>query len=102
MLRRPPRSPHTDTHFPYTPLFRSRPTALYRDTEVDLDNVEVKDTELAQVVAQVSEFGDDNRGGIPRTLHRISAIRNRRGHIVGLTCRVGRSDRKSTRLNSSH
>lgn len=68
-----------------------RPTARYRDTEVDLDEVEVKDTELAQVVAQVSEFGDDNRGGIPRTLHRISAIRNRRGHIVGLTCRVGRS-----------
>ncbi|MCA9847877.1 MAG: AAA family ATPase [Dehalococcoidia bacterium] len=68
-----------------------RPTARYRDGEVDLDDVEVKDTEIAQVVAQVSEFGDDNRGGIPRTLHRISAIRNRRGHIVGLTCRVGRS-----------
>lgn len=68
-----------------------RPTARYREEEVDLDEVEVKDTELAQVVAQVSEFGDDNRGGIPRTLHRISAIRNRRGHIVGLTCRVGRS-----------
>ncbi|MCK9495418.1 MAG: AAA family ATPase [Dehalococcoidia bacterium] len=68
-----------------------RPTARYRDEEVDLDEVEVKDTEIAQVVAQVSEFGDDNRGGIPRTLHRISAIRNRRGHIVGLTCRVGRS-----------
>ena len=68
-----------------------RPTARYREQEFDLDEVEVKDTELAQVVAQVSEFGDDNRGGIPRTLHRISAIRNRRGHIVGLTCRVGRS-----------
>ncbi len=68
-----------------------RPTARYREEEIDLDQVEVKDTELAQVVAQVSEFGDDNRGGIPRTLHRISAIRNRRGHIVGLTCRVGRS-----------
>jgi stage III sporulation protein AA len=68
-----------------------RPTARYRGEEFDLTEEEVKDTELAQVVAQVSEFGDDNRAGIPRTLHRISAIRNRRGHIVGLTCRVGRS-----------
>ena len=68
-----------------------RPTARYRATEVDLSEEEVRDTELAQIVAQVSEFGDDNRAGIPRTLHRISAIRNRRGHIVGLTCRVGRS-----------
>ena len=67
------------------------PTARYRNEEIDLGTEEVKDTELAQVVAQVSEFGDDNRAGIPRTLHRISAIRNRRGHIVGLTCRVGRS-----------
>ena len=67
------------------------PTARYRVGEVDLADGEVRDTELAQVVAQVSEFGDDNRAGIPRTLHRISAIRNRRGHIVGLTCRVGRS-----------
>jgi stage III sporulation protein SpoIIIAA len=33
----------------------------------------------------------DNRAGIERTLHRISAIRNRRGRIVGLTCRVGRA-----------
>ncbi|KAI4997167.1 hypothetical protein ZWY2020_052509 [Hordeum vulgare] len=29
-------------------------------------------------------------GRISRTLHRISAIRNRQGDIVGLTCRVGR------------
>ena len=67
------------------------PSARYRLGEVDLSDDEVKDTELAQVVAQVSEFGEDNRAGIPRTLHRISAIRNRRGHIVGLTCRIGRS-----------
>ncbi|HEX2697048.1 MAG TPA: R3H domain-containing nucleic acid-binding protein, partial [Anaerolineales bacterium] len=37
------------------------------------------------------EFDADNRAGIERTLHRISAIRNRRGHIVGLTLRVGRA-----------
>ncbi len=68
-----------------------RPTARYRGAEVVLSEVEVADTEISHVVAQVSEFGDDNRAGIPRTLHRISGIRNRRGHIVGLTCRIGRS-----------
>ncbi|CAI5492310.1 unnamed protein product [Closterium sp. Naga37s-1] len=41
--------------------------------------------------AQVGEFGADNRAGIDRTLHRISAIRNRAGRIIGLTCRVGRA-----------
>lgn len=47
--------------------------------------------DLEYVVARVGAFGDDNRAGIPRTLHRISAIRNRVGEIIGLTCRVGRS-----------
>lgn len=40
---------------------------------------------------QVGEFGGDNRAGIDGTLHRISAIRNRVGRVVGLTCRVGRA-----------
>ncbi len=43
------------------------------------------------VVTRVGAFGKDNRAGIERTLHRISAIRNRQGKIVGLTCRVGRA-----------
>lgn len=43
------------------------------------------------VVESVGEFGLDNRAGIERTLHRISCIRNRRGEIIGLTCRVGRA-----------
>ncbi|GIV81330.1 MAG: hypothetical protein KatS3mg051_0684 [Anaerolineae bacterium] len=46
---------------------------------------------IAYVTERVGEFDEDNRAGIERTLHRISAIRNRRGHIVGLTCRVGRA-----------
>ena len=33
--------------------------------------------------------GRDNRSGIDGTLHRISAIKNRAGKIVGITCRVG-------------
>ena len=40
---------------------------------------------------QTGDFGGDNRAGIDRTLHRISAIRNRSGKVVGLTCRVGRA-----------
>jgi stage III sporulation protein SpoIIIAA len=68
------------------------PTARYADSgEIVLDDAEVTEQELEQVVQQVSEFGEDNRAGIERTLHRISAIRNRRGRIVGLTCRVGRA-----------
>lgn len=42
------------------------------------------------IVAQVEEFGGDNRAGIDRCLHRISCMRNRAGRIIGLTCRVGR------------
>ena len=40
---------------------------------------------------RVGDFGADNRAGIERTLHRISAMRNRRGEIIGLTCRIGRA-----------
>ncbi len=40
---------------------------------------------------QLGDFGDDNRAGIDRTLHRISCMRNRDGRIVGLTCRAGRA-----------
>jgi stage III sporulation protein SpoIIIAA len=47
--------------------------------------------DLEYVTRRVGAFGKDNRAGIERTLHRISAIRNRRGGIVGLTCRVGRA-----------
>jgi stage III sporulation protein SpoIIIAA len=40
---------------------------------------------------QVGEFSDDNRSGINHSLHRISAIRNRKAQVIGLTCRVGRA-----------
>ncbi|CAI5529102.1 unnamed protein product [Closterium sp. Naga37s-1] len=46
---------------------------------------------LTMLPRKVGEFGADNRAGIDRTLHRISAIRNRAGRIIGLTCRVGRA-----------
>jgi stage III sporulation protein SpoIIIAA len=52
---------------------------------------EIDERDIAYVVDHVGSFGEDNRAGIERTLHRISAIRNRSGKIVGLTCRVGRA-----------
>lgn len=67
------------------------PEARFAAQEVVLDDVEVSNADLDAVTARIGAFGDDNRAGIPRTLHRISAIRNRHGVIVGLTCRVGRS-----------
>jgi stage III sporulation protein SpoIIIAA len=51
----------------------------------------VASKELEHVLAQVGPPGEDNRAGIERTLHRISAIRNRKGRVVGLTLRVGRA-----------
>ena len=67
------------------------PEARYPDSEVALLDREVTEADIAYVVEHIGSFGDDNRAGIERTLHRISAIRNRAGKIVGLTCRVGRA-----------
>ena len=47
--------------------------------------------DIDYVTSRVGLFGKDNRAGIERTLHRISAIRNRQGRVVGLTCRIGRA-----------
>jgi len=67
------------------------PTARVVEREVVLSQTEVKHTDIDYVVERIGEFDADNRAGLERTLHRISAIRNRRGYIVGLTCRVGRA-----------
>src|SRR5215213_6675184 len=52
---------------------------------------EIHQDDLDYVIRRIGVFGEDNRAGIPRTLHRISAIRSRSGKVVGLTCRVGRA-----------
>lgn len=67
------------------------PTARFVDRELVLTNIEVAHPDIDFVVDRIGEFDADNRAGLERTLHRIAAIRNRRGHIVGLTCRVGRA-----------
>ncbi len=67
------------------------PEARFPDRETILSPKEVSEEEIDYTVSRIGSFGDDNRAGIERTLHRISAIRNRKGRIVGLTLRVGRA-----------
>lgn len=67
------------------------PEARFTDRKEALSSTQVIREDLDHVAAHVGAFGQDNRAGIERTLHRISAIRNRTGALVGLTCRVGRA-----------
>ena len=68
-----------------------KPEARFLKREAFLDDMELTVDDIAFVVSRLGAFTNDNRAGIPRTLHRISAIRNRTGDIVGLTCRIGRA-----------
>lgn len=68
-----------------------KPEARYAEGELVLVEEDVTRADLEFVARRIGHFGEDNRAGIERTLHRISAIRNRGGQIVGLTCRIGRA-----------
>jgi stage III sporulation protein SpoIIIAA len=67
------------------------PTARFVENEVTLLEKEISRAEIDHITERIGTFDADNRAGMERTLHRISAIRNRLGAIVGLTCRVGRA-----------
>lgn len=68
------------------------PEARYLDRHtVRLSDQTVTEADLEQAINKIGVFSGDNRAGIERTLHRISAIRNRSGKVIGLTCRVGRA-----------
>ncbi|MBI2866671.1 MAG: AAA family ATPase [Chloroflexi bacterium] len=67
------------------------PEARFTSEDRILHPQEVSGEDLEYVVSNISAFGGDNRAGIERTLHRISAIRSRDGRVVGLSCRVGRA-----------
>jgi len=67
------------------------PEARFLDRDITMELSEVTEEDIEYVTSRIGLFGDDNRAGIERTLHRISAIRNRKGRIVGLTVRVGRA-----------
>ena len=67
------------------------PEARFASGDVLLNDSEITTEDIERMINRVGDFGEDNRAGIERTLHRISAIRNRRGQVVGVTCRVGRA-----------
>ena len=68
-----------------------RPEARFPYQAEYLSEAVVTSEQLNYCIQRVGHFGGDNRAGIEQTLHRISAIRNRPGEIIGLTCRVGRA-----------
>lgn len=67
------------------------PQARFTDGFEYLSPQVVTAEHLEYVLRRTGGFGPDNRAGIERTLHRISAIRNRAGAVVGMTCRIGRA-----------
>ena len=67
------------------------PEARFPLRVLQLSDIAIRAEDLEHVVGRVGSFGKDNRAGIERTLHRISAIRNRQGKVIGLTCRIGRA-----------
>jgi stage III sporulation protein SpoIIIAA len=71
--------------------FGRRPEARFPGGAEYLSQQPVTRQQLQHCVSRLGQFGGDNRAGIEQTLHRISAIRNRQGEIIGLTCRVGRA-----------
>ncbi|NEQ42493.1 MAG: AAA family ATPase [Leptolyngbya sp. SIOISBB] len=68
-----------------------RPEARFLSKAEYLSEQVVTKEDLQYCIDRVGYFGGDNRAGIEKTLHRISAIRNRSGEVIGLTCRVGRA-----------
>ncbi|KAK4796386.1 hypothetical protein SAY86_028712 [Trapa natans] len=71
--------------------FGRQPLARFPSGDFVLSDCPISHEDLKHATSQVGDFAGDNRAGISRTLHRISAIRNRKGTIIGLTCRVGRA-----------
>ena len=59
--------------------------------QLRVSGVQITWDDLKAAESAVGDFGSDNRAGVQGTLHRISAMRSRKGTIVGLTCRVGRA-----------
>lgn len=75
-----------------------KPLARFPTGDFVISEYPITVQDIEHATAQVGDFAIDNRAGISRTLHRISAIRNRKGTIIGLTCRVGRAISGSAKL----
>src|SRR3546814_19644286 len=99
MKPRPPRSTRTDTHFPYTTLFRSS----LSDVDAPLRAVDARD--LRAVHEHVGREHIDRAVLEALRRLRVHAADELRVPLEGLELRPKdflRVDRKSTRLNSSH
>jgi len=68
-----------------------RPEARFTTGPEYLSQKIISWQDLDYTIKRISNFSNDNRVGLERTLHRISCIRNRQSLINGLTCRVGRA-----------
>ncbi|KAL9298006.1 hypothetical protein ACSQ67_023902 [Phaseolus vulgaris] len=75
-----------------------KPLARFPSGDFVISEYPITVQDIEHATAQVGDFAVDNRAGISRTLHRISGIRNRKGTIIGLTCRVGRAISGSAKL----
>src|SRR3546814_7879378 len=111
MIRRPPRSTRTDTLFPYTTLFRSN-GVFDRVTPYQSLRYQLADLGVEPPVADAETGRRSRRGvfdiGFP--FPTSSQPTNRHGLmeriiwpiLIALATILAFSDRKSTRLNSSH
>lgn len=68
-----------------------QPEARFSDKTEYLTDTPITESDIQHCIDRIGEFSGDNRAGIEKTLHRISAMRNRSGKVIGLTCRVGRA-----------
>nr|YP_010170991.1 hypothetical protein K8K75_pgp075 [Chondria tumulosa]QSD57132.1 hypothetical protein [Chondria tumulosa] len=68
-----------------------KPEARFPNGPEYLSNIMISRHDLDYCIKKIPNFSSDNRSGIEYTLHRISSIKNRKGNIIGLTCRVGRA-----------
>jgi stage III sporulation protein SpoIIIAA len=68
-----------------------KPEIRFSQGAEDISEDVITHSQIEESITHLGDFGGDNRAGIERTLHRISAMRNRRGEVIGLTCRVGRA-----------
>src|SRR3546814_14471698 len=97
MIRRPPRSTRTDTLFPYTTLFRSAggEQQLVAETRLGQDEKTVGGAAAPGRRRQPAQTSD-------RPARRAMPEQLPSGTELAESQMVGREDRKSTRLNSSH
>jgi stage III sporulation protein SpoIIIAA len=68
-----------------------RPEARFSDGTEYLSYRTIVWQDIDSILKRLGKFNGDNRAGIEKTLHRISSLRNRKGSVIGLTCRIGRA-----------